>query len=100
MSRVLSLVSFWVEPRNRAEFLRRATEELKPYWEAHGVDRYEVHEEMGPAGPTGRFVEVCWVKDRDAYHEMTRRVRTANDLPARVYRLVQDPKFQVMEQRV
>jgi quinol monooxygenase YgiN len=100
MSRVMSLVTFSIDRRNRDEFLRRAAEELKPYWESRGSERYEVYEEMGPTGPTGRFVEVNLLKDRDAYHQMTQHVRTANDLPARAYALVQSPQFQVMEVRV
>jgi hypothetical protein len=100
MPQVMSLVTFSIEPRHRAEFLRRAAEELRPYWQSHGAVRYEVYEEMGPAGPTGRVVEVSVLPDRGAYLAMSRHVRTANDLPARAYALVHEPQFQVMELRV
>ncbi|MFM8980481.1 MAG: hypothetical protein ACKOSS_08470 [Planctomycetia bacterium] len=99
MSRVLSLVTFRIESCHRDEFLRRAQAELKPYWESHGSERYEVYEEMGPTGPTGRLVELNIVKDREAYHAMTLHVRTAHDLPAVAYRHVTDPQYQVMEWR-
>ncbi len=100
MSRVLSLVTFQIEARHREEFLERAKEQLKPYWEEHGSERYEVYEEMGPTGPTSRLVELNLLPDRDAYSEMTRLVRTAGDLPAASYRHVREPQFQVMEWRV
>jgi hypothetical protein len=100
MPSVLSLVTFSIDARYRDEFLRRAGEELKPYWEAHGSQRYEVYEEMSPTGPTGRLVEVNLLPDRDAYRRMTQHVRTSQDLPARAYSLVREPVFQVMELRV
>jgi hypothetical protein len=99
MPRVLSLVTFSVEARHRPEFLRRAAEELRPYWLSHGVERYDVYEEMGPTGPTGRLVEVYVLPDAAAYEGMTRHVRTANDLPNRAYGLVREPQFQVLELR-
>jgi hypothetical protein len=99
MPRVLSLVTFRVDSCHRDEFLRRAVAELKPYWEAHGSERYEVYEEMGPTGPTGRFVELNVLKDREAYEAMARHVRTARDLPAVAYRHAGEPSFQVMEWR-
>lgn len=99
MSRVLSLVTFTIEACHKDEFLRRARQELKPYWESHGSERYEVYEEMGPTGPTGRLVELNILPDRDAYQRMTLHVRTAQDLPAVAYRHVSEPQFQVMEWR-
>jgi hypothetical protein len=99
MPRVLSLVTFSVETCHRDEFLERAVTELKPYWESHGSERYEVYEEMGPTGPTGRIVELNILKDRDAYEALTKHVRTAADLPAVAYRHVSNPQFQVMEWR-
>lgn len=100
MPRVLSLVTFTVEACHKEEFLRRAAQELKPYWEAHGSERYEVYEEMGPTGPTGRIVELNVLRDREAYHALTAHVRTAGDLPSVPYRHVSEPSFQVMEWRV
>lgn len=100
MPRVLSLVSFSIEACHKDEFLARASAELKPYWESHGSLRYEVYEEMGPTGPTGRVVELNILQDREAYHAMTEHVRTAGDLPAVPYRHVTEPQFQVMEWRV
>jgi quinol monooxygenase YgiN len=99
MPRVLSLVTFSIEAKHRPEFLRRAAEELRPYWQAHGVERYDVYEEMGPSGPTGRLVEVYVLPDADAYQRMTQHVRTAHDLPNRAYGLVHEPLFQVLELR-
>ncbi|MFM8386729.1 MAG: hypothetical protein ACKOCB_07950 [Planctomycetia bacterium] len=99
MSRVLSLFTFRIEACHRDEFLKRAREELKPYWESHGSDRYEVYEEMGPTGPTGRLVELNILKDREAYLALTQHVRTANDLPSVAYRHLTDPQWQVMEWR-
>ena len=100
MSRVLSLVSFHVEACHKDEFLRRAKEELKPYWEGKGSQRYEIYEEMGPTGPTGRLVELNVLPDREAYHAMTEHVQSARDLPGVAYRHVRDPQFQIMEWRV
>lgn len=100
MPRVLSLVTFSVEHCHRDEFLARAAKDLKAYWEAHGSERYEIYEEMGPTGPTGRLVELNVLKDREAYHAMTRHVRTAGDLPSVAYRHVTNPQFQVMEWRL
>ena len=100
MSHVLSLVTFSIEPCHKDEFLRRAAEQLKPYWEAHGSERYEVYEEVGPAGPTGRLVEVNVLRDREAYAEMSRFVREAGTLPEVAYRHVREPNFQVMELKV
>jgi hypothetical protein len=100
MARVLSLVTFSIDSHHRDEFLRRAAGELKRYWEARGSERYEVYEEMGPTGPTGRLVELNLLPDRDAYRKMTEHVRAANDLPATAYRHVTSPQFQVMELRV
>jgi len=100
MPRVLSIVTFSIEACHREEFLRRAREELKPYWEAQGSHRYEVYEEMGPTGPTGRLVELNVLPDRDAYRHMTQHVRTAGSLPQIAYRHVREPQFQVMEQKL
>ena len=97
MARVLSLVTFHVEACHRDEFLRRAREELKPYWESHGSSRYEVFREVGESGPTGRLVEVNELESRDAYQRMSTMVRSGKDLPEIAYRHVRDPQFQVME---
>lgn len=99
MTRVLSLVTFSIDDCHREEFLTRAGRELKAYWEAHGSERYEIYEEMGPTGPTGRLVELNLCRDRAAYHALTQHVRTANDLPSVAYRHVTNPQFQVMEWR-
>ncbi len=97
MARVLSLVTFHVDACHREEFLRRAREELKPYWEANGSSRYEVFVEMGEAGPTGRLVEVNELDSREAYQRMSTLVRTGKGLPEIAYRHVREPQFQVME---
>lgn len=100
MARVISLVTFSIDACHKDEFLARARKDLKPYWESRGSKRYEVYEEMGPTGPTGRLIELNVLPSRDAYHEMTQHVRTAHDLPGVAYRHVRDPQFQVMEWRV
>jgi hypothetical protein len=100
MTRVLSIVTFSIESCHRDEFMRRATEELRPYWEANGSERYEIYAEVGPQGPTGRLVELNVLPDREAYQTMTRHVRTAGSLPNIAYRHVREPQFQVLEQRV
>jgi quinol monooxygenase YgiN len=100
MAKVLSLVTFSIDARHREEFLERARSELKAYWEAHGSERYEVYEEMGPAGPTGRLVEVNRLRDREAYQAMSRHVKSSGDLPEIAYRHVREPHFQVMECRL
>lgn len=100
MSRVLSLLTFSIESCHKDEFLRRAEEELRPYWQANGSERYEVYAEMGPNGPTGRLVELNILKDREAYQAMTQHVRTAGSLPNIAYRHAREPQFQVMELRV
>lgn len=99
MPRVLSLVSFHIDPQHAEEFLRRAGDELKAYWEAQGSERYDVYAEMGPTGPTGRLVEVNLLPDREAYRRMSEHVRRAADLPESAYRHVREPEFQVMEWR-
>ena len=100
MARVLSLVTFSIDSCHREEFLRRAREQLKPFWESRGSECYEVYEEMGPTGPTGRLVEMNVLKDRDAYVEMSQFVREVSDLPDVPYRHVREPQFQVMEWRL
>ena len=100
MAHVLSLVTFEIDARHREAFLDRAREELRPYWEARGSKRYEVYEEMGPAGPSGRLVEVNLLEDAAADRSMTAHVREAQDLPASAYRWVRKPRFQVMESRL
>lgn len=97
MGRVLSLITFSIESCHRDEFLRRAREELKPYWEANGSERYEVYAEVGPTGPTGRLVELNVLVDRDAYQKMSQFVRQAGNLPDIAYRHVREPQFQVLE---
>ena len=57
-------------------------------------------EEMGPAGPTGRFVEVNLFESAEAYRRMNEHVRGAADLPASAYAWAENPRFQVMESRV
>lgn len=100
MARVLSLVTFTLSGCQRDDFYERARTQLKPYWEAHGSERYEIYEEMGPTGPTGRLVELNILPDREAYLKMSDYVRQAQDLPDVAYRHVREPHFQVMELRV
>ena len=100
MARVLSLVTFSIEPCHHDEFLRRASEELKPFWEARGSSRYEVYAEMGPTGPTGRLVEVNELPSRESYLEMSRFVREGANMPDVAYRHVHDAQFQILEVRV
>ena len=99
MAQVLSLVTLSIETCHRDEFLTRAKDELKAYWEAHGSERYEAYEEMGPTGPTGRVVELNVLKDRDAYLQLSRFVQEGEGLPAVAYRHAKPVQWQVLEQR-
>ncbi len=100
MAHVLSMVSFHVKEAHRDAFLKAAREVLKPYWESHGTEAYEVYAEIGPTGPTGRVVEVHRLKDREAYARMSDYVRSVKDIPGEPYRWLHDPEFRVLESRV
>jgi quinol monooxygenase YgiN len=100
MGRVMSIVSFHVRDEHRETFLETAAKILKPYWEAHGSDRYEVYAEVGPTGPTGRVVEVNHFRDRDAYRRLSEGMKGATDVPAHAYRHLYEPTYQILEHRV
>jgi hypothetical protein len=100
MARVTSIVSFHVQDEHRALFLETAAKVLKPYWESHGSDRYEVHVEVGPTGPTGRVVEMNHFRDRDTYLRLAEGAKTAADVPAYAYRHLYEPTYQILEHRV
>src|SRR5688572_32249593 len=70
MGRVLYLITFRLRDTHRAAFLEAAERELKPYWESHGVERFEVYDEIGPTGPTGRITQAYWFPDREGYLAM------------------------------
>jgi hypothetical protein len=93
--RVLFLVTFRVKDANRVAFLERARTTLKPYWESHGADRYEVYDEVGPTGPTGRVVQAFWFPSREAYLAM----QDLNDpaMPTEPYRWLFDPEYRVLD---
>lgn len=95
MSHVLFLVSFRCCEENRAAFLESARATLKPYWESHGATRYEVYDEIGPTGPTGRVVQAYWFQTREAYLAM----RDLKDpaMPVEPYRWLFEPEFRVLE---
>ena len=95
MSRVLFLVTFRLREANRAAFLESARTRLKPYWESHGAERYEVYDEVGPTGPTGRIVQAYWFPTREAYLAM--QTRKDADAPAEPYRWLSDPEFRVLD---
>jgi hypothetical protein len=100
MAHVLSIVAFRCKEAYRDAFLKSAREILKPFWESHGSESYEVYAEIGPTGPTGRIVEVHRLKDREAYARMSEYVRTVKDLPGEPYRFLHEPEFRVLEARV
>jgi len=95
MPRVLFLVTFRVQEVNRQAFLEAARATLKPYWEAHGADRYEVYDEVGPTGPTGRVVQAYWFPSREAYLAMQGLTDPA--MPREPYRWLFEPEFRVLD---
>ena len=95
MARVLFLVSFRVRDIHREAFLDQAKSTLKPYWEAHGADRYEVYDDVGPTGPTGRVVQAYWFPSREAYLAMQNLSDPA--MPREPYRWLFEPEFRVLE---
>ena len=95
MPRVLFLVTFRIKDANRDAFLESARTTLKPYWESHGAERYEVYAEVGPTGPTGRVVQAYWFPSREAYLAMQNRKDT--DAPAEPYRWLFEPEFRVLD---
>jgi quinol monooxygenase YgiN len=95
MAQVLFLVSFRVRDVHREAFLKSARERLKPYWESHGALRYEVYDEIGPTGPTGRVTQAYWFRDREAYLAMQRVDDPA--LPTEPYRFLFEPEYRVLE---
>jgi len=95
MARVLFLVTFRVKDANREAFLDSARTKLKPYWESHGADRYEVYAEVGPTGPTGRITQAYWFASREAYLAMQQRQDP--DAPAEPYRWLFEPEFRVLD---
>ncbi len=95
MGRVLYLVTFRVTEGHREVFLEQARTRLKPYWEAHGVDRYEVYDEVGPTGPTGRVVQAFDFASREAYQRM--QTLDDPDLPREPYRWLFEPEFRVLD---
>jgi quinol monooxygenase YgiN len=97
MARVLTLATFRVKPEHREAFLEAARAELKPYWEAHGVERFEVYAEIGPTGPTGRVTQVCHFPSREAYLALQAHQDPA--APVAPYRWLSEPQFQVLEAR-
>ena len=95
MPRVLFLVTFRVRDVHRELFLEQARTRLKPYWESHGADRYEVYDEVGPTGPTGRVTQAYWFPSREAYLAM--QTLADPDLPREPYRWLFEPQFQVLD---
>ena len=95
MGRVLYLATFHVRDTHREVFLVAARTKLKPWWEAHGAETFEVYQEVGPAGPTGRLTQAWTFPDRDAYL----RMRSSSDAgaPTDVYRFLSEPEFRVLE---
>ncbi len=95
MGRVLYLLTFRVTEGHREVFLAQAKARLKPYWESHGVDRYEVYDEVGPTGPTGRIVQAFDFEDRAAYLRM--QALEDPDMPREPYRWLFEPEYRVLE---
>ena len=95
MARVLFLVTFRVREAHRDLFLEQARTRLKPYWESHGADRYEVYDEVGPTGPTGRVTQAYWFASREAYLAMQNL--SDPDVPREPYKWLFEPQFQVLD---
>ncbi len=98
MPQVLFLATFRIREAHRTAFLDVAGRVLKPYWESHGAERYEVYEEIGPTGPTGRVTQAYAFGSREAYLAM--RNLADPDLPKEPYRWLFDPEFRVLERAV
>lgn len=98
MARVLFLVTFRVPDVHRDAFLEAARTTLKPYWESHGAERYEIYDDVGPTGPTGRVVQAYWFPSREAYLAMQGLRDPA--MPREPYRWLFEPEFRVLELRV
>lgn len=95
MSRVLYLVTFRIGEQHRSLFLDTAKTSLKPYWEAHGVEKFEVYDEVGPTGPTGRVTQAYHFLSREAYLAMQNL--TDPDMPREPYKWLFDPEFRVLD---
>jgi len=95
MGRVLYLVTFRMKEAHRAQFLEAAAAQLKPYWEAHGVTRFEVYDEVGPTGPTGRVTQAYHFDSREAYLKM----QALNDpqMPTQPYRWLFEPEYRILD---
>lgn len=95
MGRVLYLVTFRLREAHREAFLEAAKTELAPYWESHGVERFEVYDEIGPTGPTGRITQAYWFESRDAY----KRMQSLNDpqMPTQPYRWLFEPEYRILD---
>lgn len=98
MPQVLFLVTFKIREAHRQAFLDQANRVLKPYWESHGAERYEVYDEIGPTGPTGRVTQAYTFPTREAYLAM----RNLDDpaMPREPYRWLFDPEFRILERTV
>ena len=95
MGRVLYLITFRLRDTHRAAFLEAAERELKPYWESHGVERFEVYDEIGPTGPTGRITQAYWFPDREGYLAMQKLSDPA--MPTQPYRWLFEPEYRVLD---
>lgn len=95
MGRVLYLVTFRVAEQHRALFLDTAKKSLKPYWEAHGAERFEVYDEVGPTGPTGRVTQAYSFPSREAYLAMQHL--SDPNMPREPYKWLFDPEFRVLD---
>lgn len=95
MGRVLYLLTFRVSGGRREVFLEQARTRLKPYWESHGVQSYEVYDEIGPTGPTGRVVQAFQFADREAYLRM--QALEDPDMPREPYKWLFEPEYRVLD---
>ena len=95
MGRVLYLLTFRVSDLHRSLFLETARQQLKPYWESHGADRFEVYDEIGPTGPTGRVTQAYWFPSREAYLAMQNLKDP--DMPREPYKWLFEPEFRVLD---
>ena len=95
MGRVLYLLTFRVSDQHRSLFLETARKELKPSWEAHGAERFEVYDEIGPTGPTGRVTQAYTFPTREAYLAM-QKLEDPN-MPREPYKWLFAPEFRVLD---
>ena len=59
------------------------------------MDRFEVYDEIGPTGPTGRITQAYWFASRDAYLAMQRLQDP--QMPTQPYKWLFEPEYHVFD---